>query len=98
MFAAENGWPAECNGARQSPINIVSASAGKQCPIDNMDLTDHKLTELREINLENNGHTVQLNVVGQRIRLSGGGLSSHGYGLKQVLFNIILFVSHIVTL
>lgn len=75
-----------CGGEKQSPVHIETHKV----------FVDHKLTEFEmdgydqiknlNMSLTNNGHTVQVDLVGLQPRLRGGGLS-HDYQAAQFHFH-----------
>ncbi|XP_041094661.1 carbonic anhydrase 4-like [Polyodon spathula] len=74
----------QCNGQRQSPIDIDHASAGK-----NNNLTEFNFTQYNQKNLMtqivNSGHSVQVNLAAG-VEVSGGGLNG-SYSAKQFHFH-----------
>ncbi|KAF5891654.1 carbonic anhydrase 4-like, partial [Clarias magur] len=77
--------PHQCNGARQSPINIVTADVR---PDNN--LTAFTFTGFGDnstlLNIINTGKTVKIELDGQKISVSGGGLQNQ-YNSSQIHFH-----------
>jgi len=75
-----------CGGSSQSPIDIQTQGLQRQSNLKSFDFINYNQVSNNVFTLSNNGHSFQVTMPDNSVRVHGGGLTDH-YALEQFHFH-----------